>query len=149
MSAHAHEWRRWDSMGDYGYQCACGANVDDLPREPGDSMTLPAEGRMGEQGWLTCSRCGSTWHSTYDHRCRSAPALSAEEQAIVDRFEGAPDPFADDYPPSHDRIYPRCPACRREQYGPAVIGFSQGEYGCHHCGHVIREDARFATGGAA
>jgi uncharacterized Zn finger protein len=47
-----------------------------------------------------------------------------------------------DYPPSWDRIYPRCPMCRREQYGPAVIAFSRGDHGCHACGHVIREGAR-------
>lgn len=46
------------------------------------------------------------------------------------------------YPPSWDRIYPRCPVCRTEQYGPAVLGFSQGDHGCWCCDHVIREDAR-------
>lgn len=52
---------------------------------------------------------------------------------------------AEQYDASYDRIYPRCPVCRIEQYGPAVIGFSRGEYGCWSCGHVIREDARYTA----
>jgi hypothetical protein len=48
-----------------------------------------------------------------------------------------------DYPPSWDRIYPRCPVCRAEQYALAVIAFSSGECGCWKCHHVIREDARY------
>jgi hypothetical protein len=46
------------------------------------------------------------------------------------------------YPPSWDRIYPRCPNCRAEQYALNVIAFSQGLHGCWSCQHVIREDAR-------
>jgi hypothetical protein len=46
------------------------------------------------------------------------------------------------YPPSRDRIYPRCPECRTEQYALAVLAFSRGECACYRCGHVIREDAR-------
>jgi hypothetical protein len=49
---------------------------------------------------------------------------------------------APNYPPSWDRIYPRCPVCRAEQYALAVLAFSRGEHGCHACGHVIRADAR-------
>ncbi|MGZ4663567.1 MAG: hypothetical protein ACXV5Q_00575 [Frankiaceae bacterium] len=51
------------------------------------------------------------------------------------------------YAPSPDRIYPRCPVCRREQYALAVMAFSQGKCACGGCGHVIRDDARH--GGAA
>lgn len=46
------------------------------------------------------------------------------------------------YGVSWDRIYPRCPVCRREQYGPTVLAFSRGEHPCHGCGHIIRDDAR-------
>lgn len=40
-----------------------------------------------------------------------------------------------------DRIYPRCPVCKTEIYGPAVIQFSQGKFACQ-CGHRIPEFAR-------
>lgn len=49
-----------------------------------------------------------------------------------------------DYPPSWDRIYPRCPMCRAEQYALAVLDFSAGKHGCWRCHHIIREDARLA-----
>lgn len=48
----------------------------------------------------------------------------------------------DDYPVSYDRVYPRCPVCRAEQYALNVLAFSRGQHGCWSCRHVIREDAR-------
>lgn len=35
---------------------------------------------------------------------------------------------------SYDRIYPRCVWCRGEQYGPAVIAYSQGDIPCAAAG---------------
>jgi RNA polymerase subunit RPABC4/transcription elongation factor Spt4 len=51
------------------------------------------------------------------------------------------------YPASRDRIYPRCPVCRSEQYALAVLAFSSGEVGCWACHHLIREDARLVPSG--